>query len=258
VTTVSYPLGKPLSAPSRGGDCRARDLRIPRNVHGPHRFDSPEHCQIDNGMLQVTVSAAGTVPTLTIDAWRGAVVVDDVYNDTYHDLYSDGGYANPDWLDAFAVTIDSPSVSAVLTGVKLAHICDELVVIRLIVPAIADAYVRLRRGEPMIHIQHGETRPPLLDIDRRVALTASPSPAGTASTGRVEEASPLHDGAPRFVASIDAVTTGAFSLTASSVVSARFGAGMGTYAPGTRPIDLHRQLGDASWPVLVVAEDEDA
>jgi hypothetical protein len=66
---------------------------------------------------------------------------------------------------------------------------------------------------------------------------------------------PLHDGFPRFVASIDAVTTnaGSFSLTAGSVVSARFGAGAGTYAERSRPLDLHRQLVDASTQQIVVA-----
>jgi hypothetical protein len=71
----------------------------------------------------------------------------------------------------------------------------------------------------------------------------------------VEEVSPVADGFPRYVGAVDAATAdaGAFSLTAASVTSARFGAGVGTWAVRDRPFEMHGQLGDASRARLVVA-----
>lgn len=277
MTVATYALGTPRAAASRGGDCRAYDLGLsegggfgsyaeqyagepaviveaPRNVHGPHRFASTTRCQISNGMLRLTVGGAGTAPTLTVEAWRGRVTVGDVYTDVYSDLY-DGSTSTPEWLAMGTLTIDSPSVSALLTSVRIAHINAEGVTLRLIAPAIADAYVTLRRGERVARIQHGTARPPFVDIDRRIRWTASPSPVGTASAGRVEETSASTEGFLRFVAAIDTVTTneGAFSLTAPSATTARFGAGIGTYARHDNPAAYHQQLCDASRQRIVVS-----
>lgn len=254
MTTVAYALGRPRPAASRGGDCRAYDINQGRDVFGPHRFSSPSHCRISNGMLRVTVGSSGAAPALTVQGWRGRVVVGDTYADTYADTWP-GEMSTAEWLELGTITVDSPAVSAMLTAVRIVRISPEGLTLRLVTPAMRDAFVTLRRGEPMVRVQHGSTRPPFVDTDRRVRLTDTVAPVGTASLGRVEEVSPTHDGFPRFVASIDAVTpnAGTFSVTAASVVSARFGAGAGTYADGTRPLDLHRQLVDASTQRIVVA-----
>lgn len=254
MTTVSYALGRPRSALSRGGDCRAYDVTQARNVHGSHRFAATTDCRISNGMLRLTLGASGAAPALTVEAWRGALSIGGTYTDTYTDTYA-GSTSAAAWVAMGTLTIDSPSVSALLTGVRIVHINAEAITIRLVSPLVADAYVTLRRGERMCRIHHGRTRPPFVDLDRRIRWTASPLPVGTAADGRVQEATPTIDGFPRFVAALDAVTTnaGAFSLTASSVVSARFGAGVGTWALRDQPADLHSQLGDASRPLLVVA-----
>ncbi len=255
MTTVAYALGRPRPAVSRGGDCRAHDLDQDRNVHGPHRFAATTHCQISNGMLRLTVGASGAAPSLTVEAWRGAVVIGDVYEDPYVDLYG-GAYSVPAWQAMGTLTIDSPSVSALLTAVRVVRLNPEAVTIRLVAPLMADAYVTLPRGWRSVRIQHGRTRAPLVDTDRRIRWTASPSPTGTSATGRVEEATapPGLDGMFRFVAAIDPATvnTGAFSVTAASVTTARFGAGVGVDTTNDRPLDHHRQLGDASRPRLVV------
>ncbi|HEX7135395.1 MAG TPA: hypothetical protein VF228_22660, partial [Iamia sp.] len=77
MTVIAYPLGHPRAAASRGGDCRARDLDQARNVHGPHRFAVSTHCQISNGMLRLTVGAAGAAPSLTVECWRPALPIGD-------------------------------------------------------------------------------------------------------------------------------------------------------------------------------------
>lgn len=256
VTTVSYALGRPHVAAQRGGDCRARDLNALRNVHGPHRFAATTHCQISNGMLRLTVGASGVAPSLTIEAWRGALIVDDFISDVVSDTIP-GSYSTPAWFAVGTITVDSSLLTALLTAVRVVRISPEELTIRLVAPVIADAFVTLKRGERQVHIQHGNTRAPLVSTSRRVRLTASPSPAGAAYTGRVQEdasASGL-DGLFRFVAALDPVTvnTGAFSLTASGVTSARFGVGVGTAVIRDRPRDMHSQLGNASRPRLVVA-----
>lgn len=243
MTVVSHPLGKPLPAHVRGGDCRARDLYLGRNVHGPHDFLQPEHCWLGNGLMRVTVGPAGGAPTLAIHAWRGVVAVNDGLSDVLSDTLS-GGLSTPEWLELGTVTIDSPSVAAVLTSAVLWSISAGSVTVRLVAPLISDAYVTLRRGERHVRIQHGEGT--TVDADRRVRVT--PSPTGTAFPGRVEELVPALDGFPRFVGSLTPTTedAGAFSLTAPSVTSARFGVGVGTYADLDRPVWLHRQLGDTT------------
>ncbi len=256
MTVAVYPLGTPLPAPLRGADCRAFDQRLGRKVLGPHRFLAPEDCQLRNGILRVAVSAAESVPTLTLQAHRGAVVVDDFYVDTYSDTYS-GSLSVANWLDAGQIVIDSPDVSAVLSRVEMVDRTDETVIVRLVAPAIGDVFVVLERGERMVHISHGDERQSV-EIDRRIRLTDSPSPVGVASTTRVEEVTPALAGFPRWIGSLDAVTVnaGAFSLTAVDATSARFGAGIGTSELRDGPADQHSQLGDSSIPELVVEEEE--
>lgn len=256
MTVRVFPLGKPRPAASRGGDCRAHDLRIGRKVQGPHRFYAPEDCQLRNGMLRVRVSAAGSVPTLTWEAYQGRRTVDDFYVDTYSDTYS-GSTSTPVWVPVGALVIDSPSVSAVLTRVEMVDRDDEAVTVRLVVPAIGDVFVTLERGERLVHIQHGDLRQPV-DIDRRIRLTDSPSPVGSAFSTRVEESTSVVSGFLRWVGSLDAATAdaGAFSVTASSVTTARFGAGVATSELFDTPSSQHSQLGDSSVPVLEVEEVE--
>ena len=261
MTTVAYPLGAPPAADMRGGDCRARDLNQARNDHGPHRFAATTHCRINNGLLRLTVGATGAVPSLTVEARRGRVVIEDYISDVVSDTIP-GAIATPAWFPLGTLTIDSPSVSALLTAVQLPKVSPgegraKGVTLRLMVPAINDVYVVLHRGERHIHIHHGQDgsrNGPTIDIDRRIRWTASPSPVGTAFANRVEEMAPALDSFPRWVASNDPVTTnaGSFSLTAASVTTARFGAGVGTWATQDRPSQQHWQLGDASRPSLVV------
>lgn len=243
MTVVSYPIGSPLPAPLRGGDCRARDLSLRRNVHGPHRFALPDHCKFGNGIIRATVGAAGTAPAVTVEAYVGVETVDDFFVDIYHDLY--GGIAEDQgWETSATITIDSPSVAAVLTEVRTVLISAEIVILRLVAPLMGDAYVTLRRGETMVRVLHGERREGI-DIDRRVRLTASPSPVGVSPVaGRVQESGVAIGEFSRFVAALDPTTAdiGAFSLTASSVTSARFGAGVGTNDDLTTSADLHGQL----------------
>ena len=254
MTVRSYSLGTPRSAPSRGGDCRAFDLRIGRKVQGPHRFLNPQDCQLRNGLLRLTVSAAGSVPSLTVEAFRGEMTVDDLYVDTYSDVYT-GSTSAKVWVPMGALVIDSPSVSAVLTGVEMVYRDDETVAVRLVASAIGDAFVILERGERSVHITHGDERI-ALDTDRSLTWTDSPSPVGTAGVTRVEEATSVYAGFFRWVGALDAVTTnaGAFSVTASSVTSTRMGAGVATSEMGDTAVAQHSQLGDTSIPVLVVEE----
>lgn len=259
MTVVTFPLGLPRPALSRGGDCYAHDLSTGPiterpHVHGPHRFRLPEHCAVQNGLLRVAVNA-GSPPSLTMQVRQGPRTVGDTYVDTYVDLYG-GAVASAEWCDAGVVTIDSPSVGAVLTGVRLVEVTPEHVIVKLLAPLIGDAFVGLYRGWRSIRIQHGDPRDPVT-VARRVRLTGSPSPTGTASAGRVEESSPAVAGLLRFVASVEAGTTtdaGAFSVSVPASSSAVFGAGAGTDNARDRPYDLHRQLGDASRPVLLVRE----
>lgn len=263
MTVNTYVLGHPRPARSRGGDCYAHDLRVGPitarpHVHGPHVFRAPEHCAIQNGLLRLFVNA-GSPPSLTVQVRRGrSVIVDDFYVDTYVDLYS-GAYATPEWLDAGVVTIDSPSALVVLTGVRLVDVNPEKVTIKLLSPLINDAFVTLHRGWRSFRIQHGNDSlavPAPVSVTRRVRLTDSPSPVGTAAKGRVEEVSAAIAGMHRFVAATDAVTVdaGQFSLTSGSVVTADFGVGVGTANAQDRPFNLHKQLGDASRPFHLVRE----
>jgi hypothetical protein len=258
VTTVSYALGTPPAATGRGGDCRARDLTLARNVYGGHRFAATTDCRISNGLLRLTLGAIGAAPALTMEARRGSsVIVGDVYDDTYRDTYG-GSYATPSWLAMGTLSIDTTSATSLLTGVRLVAIDAEAVTILLTADVgvgTDSAYVTLRRGERMCRIQHGSTRAPLVTLARRIRLTASPSPVGTASVGRVEEVAPYLDGMPRFVAAGNPATTdaSAFSLTTTGTREASFAAGVGTYALRDGPADMHVQLADTSTPSLVMA-----
>lgn len=270
MTVNTYVLGRPRPARSRGGDCYAHDLRpdpisgaahpitARPHVHGPHAFRAPEHCAIQNGLLRLFVNA-GSPPSLTMQVRRGrSVIIDDFYVDTYVDLYG-GAYSTPEWLDAGVVTIDSPDVAAVLTGVWLVDVNPEQVTIKLLAPLIGDAFVTLHRGWRSLRIHHGNESlavPAPVSVARRVRLTDSPSPVGTASSGRVEEVSAAIAGMYRFVASTDAVSTdaGQFSVTSSAVETADFGVGVGTASTRDRPFNLHQQLGSSARPLHLVRE----
>ena len=250
--TLTYDLGTPRSAEDRGGDCRARDLNQSRNVHGLHRFAATTHCQINNGMLRLTVGATEVAPSLTVDAFTGHRSIDDVFWDTFDDVFP-GSYSGSEWSAMGTITLDSSLLTALLTGVQIVRLTPERVTIRLISPVMADAYVTLRRGEPMIRIQHGATRAPLVSTSRRVRWTDT-GLTGSAGTGRVTETAPLTNNFARFVAATGSASSnaGAFSVTSTGVTSAGFGAGVGTAEYGTTVADLHGQLADASRPLLVV------
>lgn len=193
-----------------------------------------------------------------MQVYTGRVVVDDVYVDTYDDLYG-GAYSVPEWVDAGVVTIDSPDESVVLTGVRLVDVSGERVTIKLLAPLINDAFVTLHRGWRSFRIQHGNDSaalPAPVSIARRVTLTATPEPDGYAAAGRVEERYAVIGGMYRFVASTDTATAdeGEFSVTSGAVVTADFGVGVGVAVSGDRPFQLHQQLGDASRPLHFVRE----
>lgn len=255
MTAAGYTLGRLRPGASRGGDCHVNDLSTGLRWDGSHGVIAPQHYQIDNGLLRLTVSAAGTTPALTISAVRGRVNVDDLLSDILSDVLP-GEVSTREWIAVGTLTIDSPSVSALLTGVRLVRINPEVVIVRLVAPLMADAFVTLPRGCRSIAIQHGSTRPPFADVARRIRWTAAPSPVGTVSPGRVAEMVPTFDGFPRTVFSLDEVTAdaGAFSLTTASVTSARLGAGVGTWGPRDTPSWTHRQVGNASRPEIVVRE----
>lgn len=260
MTTVAYALGKPRAAGSRGGDCKAHDLSEARDVRGPHHFADTTHCQISNGMLRLTVGASGSAPSLLIEAWRGRVNVEDYADDIASDI-APGSISTPEWISVGTLTIDANGGPAVLTGVKLPArgISADEVTIRLVAPLIADAFITLPRGQRAVSIQHGSTRPPTLDINRRIRLTVPTyTPVGTGFAGRVEEVLPKIESFPRMISSFDAVTVdaGQFALVATSVISARFGFGVGTWGEKDTPSWTHRQIGDASRPAIVLTEDE--
>lgn len=247
MTVVAYALGRPRPAASRGGDCRAHDLDQARNVHGPHRFAASTHCRISNGIIRATSGASGVAPSLVLEAYRPAHVTGDTFTSTFHTTW--GGIMSDDgWEPLGTVTVDSPSVTALLTAVRLDWIDPERVTLRLVAPLMGDAFVTLRRGERMLRIAHGSRRAGV-DIDRRVRLTASPSPTGSApASSRVAETGGTVGSWVRFVASLDTTTanTGAFSLTAPSVVVARFGIGAATSDALDTAADMHKQLRDSS------------
>lgn len=241
---VSYALGTPRTATQRGGDCRARDLRLGRNVLGGHRFAVTSDCRISNGLVQATLGASGIAGALTIAAYRGEVTIEDYYADIYDDVYA-GSTSVPDWHGMGVVTLDSPDVTALLTAVVVHHRSPESITLRLVVPAMADAYVILRRGERMLRIQHGEPRAGLVDIDRRIRWTDTLNPVGTAYPGRVQEDAPAVEGFPRVIGCRGAVDTypSLFSLVAPSVRSATFLAGVATSRVKDRPADYLAHLG---------------
>lgn len=253
MTTVAYPLGKPRAATQRGGDCRARDLGEGRNIHGPHRFAATTQCQIDNGLIRLTVGASGVAPSLTVEAMTGLRGFGDVYVDTYSDLYP-GSYTAVAWTAQGTITIDSALLTALLTSVRIVRLTPAAVTIRLVSPVMADAFVTLKRGERMVRIQHGSTRAPLVTTNRRVSWTATGLTGSTATAGRVSETAPLTLGFARFVSGPLTATgnAAAFSVTQAGVNSAAFGAGVATPDYLDTVTALVAQLGDATRSRLVV------
>lgn len=254
MTVESHLLGHPRTAAKRGGDCRARDLNQARNVKGPHRFAATTHCRISNGMLQVDVGATGIAPTLTIAAQTGLQGTGDVYTDVYTDIYP-GSYTAKAWTAMGVLTLDSSLLTALLTGVQIVRSNDETITLRLVAPVIADVYVTLRRGETMLHIQHGSTRAPMVTTNRRISW-AHTGLTGTSGTGHVKESAPLPSGFMRFVAGRSTVTAnaGAFSVTAAGLASAELVAGVSPVSAEWMTVaDLRMQSGDTSRPRLVVA-----
>jgi hypothetical protein len=252
VTVVSYPLGTPLDAEDRGGDCSARDLTQGRNVYGPHVFAASVDCRISNGLLRLTVGIVGSAPAITVEAYTGGQVVSDTYSDTYSDDYG-GSISSAGWAAMGVVTIDSSSLSALLTGVRLVRRTPEAVTVRLIASVMGDAFVTLRRGERKFRIQHGSSRAPKVTTDRRVRWTHSPSPVGVAFTNRVEETAAAIPGLLRFLACLNPSLpdAGQFSLVASGH-TARFAAGAASYVAKDSADDMHRQLADESPSNLVL------
>lgn len=258
MTVVTYPLDAPPAANQRGGDCRARDLHQARNVHGPHRFAATTHCRISNGIIRATLGADGAAPTLTLEAYRGPRITGDTFTITYHPTY--GGIMSDDgWEPMGVATIDSPSLFAPMTAVRVAYIDPERLTLRLLDALLGHVFVTLRRGERMLRIQHGDRRSNVT-IARRVSLTDSPSPVGTlAAPGRLQEAATTPGGFVRLVAALDPTTgdAGAFSLTTGAVTKARFGVGAGTSSTRDTAADMHKQLRDASRAQVMWREDED-
>ncbi len=244
MSVVAYDLGSPLAAALRGGDCRARDLTQGRNVYGGHRFAATSHCRISNGLLRVTVGASGAAPALTIAAYRGPVTIGDPISDVISDALV-GSDATPAWQSMGTLTIDSPTVTALLTAVVIHDRTPESITLRLVVPVTADAYITLRRGERMLRIQHGSTRPPLVDTDRRIRWTDTVNPVGTAyAFSRIQEDVPAIEGFPRVIGcrSVVIADAGLFKLTAASTPSATFLAGVATYEAKDQPADYLGQL----------------
>lgn len=244
MTTV-YALGTPRTAAQRGGDVRARDMTRARNVYGPHRFAATDDLRLSNGMIRVTVGPSGAVPTLTVEVYTGGFTVDDFLSNTLSDTL-EGTFSPSAWAAMGTVTIDSTAVTAVLTGARLVRVSPESATVRLVSSALRDIFITLRRGERMIRIQHGSTRPPTIFTARRVRWTGV---AGTTSSGRVVETTPALAGFPRTLLSLHNVTasgTSPMSLTTPSFRTAYFGAGVATSNSYESASDLHRQLSRVS------------
>ena len=209
--------------------------------------------QIKNGLIRLTASAVGTTPSLAVQGFRPAVTVADYYGSVYPSVYP-GTTSTPVWLSVGTLVIDSPAVTATLDDVQVIRQSHEAITARLLCSEIGDAFVTLRRGFRSVSIQHGTTRPPIVDIDRRIRWTDTPPLVGTEAFVRVEEGVPEYEGFPRFVAAIDTATVnaGAFSATAVSATTARFGAGVGIAEAYERAADHHGQLLDASESHLVL------
>lgn len=240
--TATFPLGAPLSANQRGGDARARDLAQGRDVRGPHYFAASADCQLTNGMLRVVVGDSGAAPSLTISTFRGPVPVGDAISDVLSDTL-EGSIGTPEWFDMCSVVIDSLTIAPILTAVQLVRASPEVVIARLVVAAIGDVFLTLRRGEPVVHIQHGATRGWMVETARRVRVT-DPVMAAVIAPGRVEEPMPTEDTLFRFVAAVDGATADgdAFSVTTPTMVrSALFVVGVGSGEPRLTPTDLHHQ-----------------
>lgn len=256
--TITYDLGLPKAANLRGGDVRARDTTQARKVFGPHRFAGSGDLKVSNGLLRLTVDVAGAFPSVIVSAYTAGALTSaattytttTVYDATT--LYFDDIYAHL-WTAMGSVIFDSPAVSASLASAHLVSLTPERATICLISTAIANVYVTLRRGERMLRIQHGSTRPPFLTLDRRVRW--GPPPAGVAVFARVSEDVPAVANSPRFIAteSSDATVSGpAFSITVPAARSASFGAGVGTVGERNTPADMHGQLFDSSRATLTV------
>lgn len=252
MTTAAYALGRPQSAAKRGGDCRARDLDQGRNVHGGHRFAATTHCQIDNGMLRLTVGASAAAPSLAVEAMTGLRSVGDVYDDVYTDIYP-GTYTAVAWTAQGTIILDSSLLTALLTSVRIVRITPAAVTLRLVAPVMADAFVTLKRGERMVHIQHGSTRAPRVSTSRRVRWVTGWT-SSSATAGLVQETAPMTDGFACWVSGPLTATTSApaFSVTAAGVTSAAFGAGIATADYLDTVADMVAQLGDATRPRQVV------
>lgn len=179
--------------------------------------------------------------------------MDDTYSDVYSDTYG-GSLSTPDWVSVGVLTIDSPSVAAVLSGVRMVAVSDEAVTVRLVAAAIGDAFVTIERGMPFLSVHHGDSAQ-AVDIDRRVSM-AGDSLVGSAAVGRVQEDAPAIRGLYRWVGAVDPVSVdaGAWSLTGSSVTLARFGTGVGTAQLLDSAASQHSQLGDASIPLIAIEE----
>ncbi len=256
--TVAYALGARPSATARGGDPRCRDLSQARAVWRPHRFAATSSVRICNGLLRATVVASGAAPALTVEAWApGTLVTAATTYDGSTTYTASTTYTGPiyawAWVAMGTLTLDSSAFSSVMTAARIAHQTSEEVTLRLVCAELADVHVTLRRGEPMLRIQHGGTGPDV-STTRRVRWTAGTSPSGVAHSHRVSEDTPATVDTPRFIASFEsasAVNAGQFSMSTVATV-ATFGAGVGTADEQTSPADLHRQLRDERRPVVIV------
>lgn len=243
-------LGTPLAPTARGGDVRARNVVAARNIYGPHLFLTPGDLSISNGLLRLTIGGFGSIPSVLVSAYAlgvqtGVATTYDavtVYDSTT--VYVDDVFAHA-WIAMGSIVFDSTSVSALLSNARLVHLTPERATVRLASAAISDVFVTLRRGERIVRIQHGSTRPPFVTIDRRVRW--APAPTGVAYSGRISEDTPAIANSPRFIA---ARTPGAtvsvpfFSVTVPAARTASFGAGVGTTGQHNSPAEMHAQLFD--------------
>lgn len=254
MSVLVQEIGPPRAGTLRGGDVRAYDLAQNRNVFGPHVFAASTHLRLTNGLLRLDVGPTAAAPRIDLAVYRGGEVTGDLLSNILTDVLG-GTMTAAEWVEMGTVTFDSPTVTALLTGVRLVRVTPERATVRLIAPAVADVFLTLRRGERMVRVQHGSRRGPTVDTDRRIRWTDSPSPTGTATSGRVTETTPVEDGMPRFLASLHPVTTdgAAFSMTALSTPSATFGAGVGTTAERDTPADMHAQLAGVTTQLIRVA-----
>lgn len=133
----------------RGGDCRAYDRRLERNVWGPgHAFLRSSDLLFTNGVVR---------------AWCG---LDSPYLNV--SIFDAG-----EWRETGVVSFDQTATTR-LNGVRLVRVTPDVVTVALDVRSHGLVLVTLKRGERMLRIQHGTSLAPQVVAGHYVRLRGVP------------------------------------------------------------------------------------